>query len=52
MSFDVRVDARNVLNNPSFDNPTAVITSNIFSRINDSVTNYARRIQVSGKLSF
>jgi hypothetical protein len=52
MSFDVRVDARNVLNNPSFDNPTALITSAIFGRINDSVTNNARRIQLSGKLVF
>ncbi len=52
VSFDLRVDARNVLNNPSFDNPTAVINSTIFGRINDSVTNNARRIQVSGKLSF
>jgi hypothetical protein len=52
VSFDIRVDARNVLNNPSFDNPTAVITSAIFGRINDSVTNNARRIQLSGKLSF
>ncbi|HSD45563.1 MAG TPA: hypothetical protein VLB87_03040, partial [Pyrinomonadaceae bacterium] len=51
-SFDLRVDARNVLNNPSFDNPTAVITSTIFGRINDSVTNNARRIQLSGKLIF
>jgi hypothetical protein len=52
VSFDLRFDARNVLNNPAFDNPTAVITSTIFGRINDSVTNNARRIQVSGKLSF
>ena len=52
VSFDLRVDARNVLNNPSFDNPTAVITSSIFGRINDSVTNNARRIQLSGKISF
>jgi hypothetical protein len=51
-NFDLRVDARNVLNNPSFDNPTALITSSIFGRINDSVTNNARRIQVSGKLNF
>jgi len=50
--FDLRVDARNVLNNPSFDNPTAVINSTIFGRINDSVTNNARRIQFSGKVSF
>lgn len=52
VSFDLRFDARNVLNNPSFDNPTAVISSTIFGRINDSVTNNARRIQVSGKVSF
>jgi hypothetical protein len=52
ISFDVRVDARNVLNRPAFDNPTAVITSSIFGRINDSVTNNARRIQLSGKLNF
>ncbi|HEY0048219.1 MAG TPA: carboxypeptidase regulatory-like domain-containing protein [Pyrinomonadaceae bacterium] len=52
MSFDVRVDARNLTNNPSFDNPTALITSNIFGRINDSVTNNARRIQLSGKFNF
>ncbi len=52
VGFDIRMDARNVLNNPSFDNPTAVVTSSIFGRINDSVTNNARRIQLSGKLSF
>jgi carboxypeptidase family protein/TonB-dependent receptor-like protein len=52
VAFDLRVDARNVLNNPSFDNPTALITSTTFGRINDSVTNNARRIQLSGKLSF
>jgi hypothetical protein len=52
VGFDLRVDARNILNNPAFDNPTAVITSSIFGRINDSVTNNARRIQFSGKLSF
>ena len=52
VSFDLRVDARNVLNNPSFDNPTAVFTSTLFGRINDTVTNNARRIQWSGKLSF
>lgn len=52
VNFDLRVDAKNVLNNPSFDNPTALITSTIFGRINDSVTNAARKIQLSGKLSF
>jgi hypothetical protein len=52
VSFDLRFDARNLTNHPSFDNPTAVINSSIFGRINDSVTNTARRIQVSGKISF
>jgi hypothetical protein len=52
VNFDLRFDARNVLNHPAFDNPTALITSSIFGRINDSVTNNARRIQVSGKLNF
>lgn len=51
-SFDLRLDARNVFNNPSFDNPTPVINSTIFGRINDSVTNNARRMQLSGKLNF
>ncbi|MEP6902401.1 MAG: TonB-dependent receptor [Actinomycetota bacterium] len=51
-NFDFRVDARNLTNNPSFDNPTALITSGTWGRINDSVTNTARKIQFSGKLSF
>jgi hypothetical protein len=52
VSFDLRFDARNLLNNPSFDNPTALLTSPTFGRINDTVTNNARRIQLSGKVSF
>jgi hypothetical protein len=52
VTFDLRFDIRNVLNHPSFDNPTAVINSSIFGRINDSVTNNARRIQLSGKINF
>ena len=52
VKFQFRLDARNVLNHPAFDNPTAVITSSIFGRINDSVTNNARRIQLSGKITF
>ncbi|HKN83846.1 MAG TPA: hypothetical protein VJW17_10430 [Pyrinomonadaceae bacterium] len=50
--FTVCSGINTVSNNPAFDNPTAVITSTIFGRINDSVTNNARRIQLSGKLSF
>ena len=52
MSFDLRVDARNLTNTPSFAAPTAVLTSTIFGRINDSVNNAARRVQFSGKFNF
>jgi hypothetical protein len=52
LSFDLRIDAKNVTNSVSFDNPTAVLNSSIFGRINNSVTNNARRIQLSGKLNF
>lgn len=52
INFDLRADIRNLTNHPSFDNPTAVLTSSIFGRINDSVTNTARRIQFVGKLNF
>jgi hypothetical protein len=52
VSFDLRFDFRNLTNHPSFDNPTAVLNNALFGRINDTVTNQARKIQVSGKLSF
>lgn len=52
ISFDLRVDARNLTNTPSFAAPTAVLTSTIFGRINDSVNNAARRVQFSGKFNF
>ena len=43
---------RNFTNHPSFDNPTAVLNNALFGRINDTVTNTARRIQLVGKLYF
>jgi hypothetical protein len=52
LNFDFRVDAKNLTKNPSFDNPTALITSGTWGRINDTVTNNARRIQFSGKINF
>ncbi len=51
-NFDLRLDATNVTNNPSFDNPTATFTSTTFGRIRDSVTIDARRMQVSLRLDF
>ncbi|HZF38914.1 MAG TPA: hypothetical protein VE715_08830, partial [Blastocatellia bacterium] len=52
VNFDFRVDARNLTNTPSFSAPTAVLTSNIFGRINDSVDSAARRVQFSGNINF
>lgn len=55
-NFDLRLDARNLTNNPSFDIPSAVrgapTESATFGRIRDSVTSTARRMQVSIKLNF
>ncbi len=52
VNFNFRVDARNFTNTPSFAAPTAVLTSQIFGRINDSVNSASRRVQFSGNLSF
>ncbi len=61
MSFDLRVDIRNLTNTPNFAAPTAVLPAgftqsgfgtSIFGRINADVTNSNRRIQFSGKLNF
>ena len=52
MSFDLRVDAKNLTNNASFGLPTATENSSVFGRIRTSVTSSARRIQFSGKFNF
>ncbi|MGI8469665.1 MAG: carboxypeptidase regulatory-like domain-containing protein [Pyrinomonadaceae bacterium] len=51
-NFELRVDAKNLTNTPSFDIPTATFTSTIFGRIRDGVVSSSRRIQISGKINF
>jgi hypothetical protein len=51
-NLDLRVDIRNLTNHPSFDNPTANITSGTFGRIRDSVISGSRKMQISAKLHF
>ena len=51
-SFDLRVDARNLTNSPTFCLPTATFTSSAFGRIGACTTSFARRIQLSGKFNF
>lgn len=52
MNFDFRVEARNLTNTVDLGVPTAVYTSSIFGRINNTVNNAARRIQWVGKINF
>ena len=52
VSFDLRVDARNLTNTPNFDIPTATASASTFGRIRDGVVNTSRRIQFAGKISF
>ena len=51
-SFDLRVDALNVTNTPTFGFPVATVTSSSFGAIQDNVISLARRLQFSGKLNF
>lgn len=52
-SFDLRVDAQNLTNTPSFGFPIATVTSGtLLGRIRETVVSSARRIQFSGKFNF
>jgi hypothetical protein len=52
-SFDLRVDATNLPNIPSYGLPTAAVNSTTFGRIgNSNVISFSRRIQFSGKFNF
>jgi len=51
-NFDLRLDATNVTNTPSFDAPTATLTSASFGLIGSGAISDARRIQVALKLNF
>lgn len=52
--FDLRVDARNLTNTPTFGigDGALVLTRPERGQINNTVSSFARRIQFSGKLSF
>jgi len=51
-SVEVRADALNLTNTPSFGLPTATITSSTFGRIYNSVSSYSRKIILGFKYSF
>ncbi|MFB3853191.1 MAG: carboxypeptidase regulatory-like domain-containing protein [Vicinamibacterales bacterium] len=51
-SLEIRMDATNFLNQPTFGFPTATITSTTFGRIYNSVVSGSRRIQLGVKYYF
>ena len=51
-TFEIRMDATNVTNTPSFGFPTATMTSTTFGRIYNSVNSYSRKMQLGLKYSF
>ncbi len=51
-SVEVRADALNLTNTPSFGLPTATATSATFGRIYDSVSSFSRKIILGFKYSF
>ena len=51
-TLEVRADATNLTNDPSFGAPTATMTSTTFGRIYNSVVSGSRKIQLGVKYSF
>ncbi len=51
-AIELRVDATNVTNTPSFGFPTATITSATFGRIRDSIVSSSRNVQLGVKYTF
>ena len=52
MNLEVRADATNITNTPSFGLPTATITSATFGRIGSSVESGSRKFQLGMKFNF
>ena len=52
MKLEIRADATNLTNTPSFAAPTTDITSSIFGRIRNSLSSSSRKIQIGAKIHF
>ncbi len=52
MNLEIRMDATNLTNTPSFGLPTATLTSSTFGRIGSSVESGSRKIQMGLKFNF
>jgi hypothetical protein len=51
-NFELRIDAKNVLNSVVYGFGTATVTSTVFGRIRTDINSLPRRIQFSGRLNF
>ncbi|HEX7957465.1 MAG TPA: carboxypeptidase-like regulatory domain-containing protein, partial [Pyrinomonadaceae bacterium] len=51
-NLELRVEAQNLTNTPSFDFPTAVISNSNFGLVGGSVVSTSRKIQVAAKFTF
>jgi len=52
MNLEVRMEAQNLTNHPSFDIPVATITSSSFGNIATSLLSSSRRMQLAVKFNF
>ncbi|MBI4873405.1 MAG: TonB-dependent receptor [Acidobacteria bacterium] len=52
MNLELRADATNVTNTPSFGFPTTTVTSTLFGRIRNTVSSTSRKVQLGVKLNF
>ncbi|MGH9628926.1 MAG: hypothetical protein ACRD7E_11430, partial [Bryobacteraceae bacterium] len=52
MNIEIRADITNLTNTPTWDVPTATITSNIFGRLRTPIANNSRKIQLAAKFNF
>lgn len=54
VNFDLRVDAKNLTNTPTYglSDAAMLFTSSSVGQINNTVLSFSRRIQLSGKLTF
>jgi hypothetical protein len=50
--MELRGDATNFTNSPSFGFPTTDISSSLFGRIRNTVSSYSRKVQVGAKIYF
>jgi hypothetical protein len=52
MELEIRADASNITNTPSFGLPTTLLTSSLFGRIGGTIESSSRKFQLGAKFNF